>query len=1116
MTSTSGGSTSNAVTGTVDGSVIQARDIDAVIINQSGVPWWRPSSASVEDRLAGLRAKVLAQWRHEVGVRGLHQPRPVRLRWRPPSRPMEVSSPREPLRGALGHDVTDPLPVAHELVEAFRGDSRQQLVVLGAPGAGKTTLAILYTLAAAANTDHPVPLLLSIARWRPWNPNDATGEPIETWVARRIADDHPELAVGADALRQLWAGGRLLPVLDGLDEMPESMLAHALTDLDRSAGAGLDMVLTCRTTEYERGFTTGNALSHAAVVDIEPVGVDDAAVYLAQRETTQSQRWDGVVDLMRREPDGPLASALSTPLMINLARQIYRDPAGDPTELTRFATADAVGHHLLTQFLPSAYPGERERVRSTRWLTFLAHHLRDRVGDPNYEWWRLPRAVPTSVIAIMIVTAGTALGAVLTPTLALIIGTSTSYAQFLLPGAIIGVVVGVMAALRSIRTASGRAAGHRLLRTIGSGVAQDIRILLTATSAIGVAALGTGFLVARSATVLADFAVVGWIRGLWSPRSNAIITTLLVIFVVLGVITVTNGLGALNGGLPQRSTPRLRLLAPSLAVGLAIGMAVAFPLLLLGVLTPLGVGDGFGLWALVAGSIGVPIGLARWLAAPAEHQASSSPQNLLRWDRRALLVTVTATAVVGALTTALDSLTFPAKDQPPILPISLVVGVIIGGVVLIGSGTAWLTYTMARVWLALTGRLPLRLNRFLRTAHAVGVLRQTGPAYQLRHDLLTDHLADQWHHGPPTAGPSATHRRTRRSRKLPSLVVLVTAVAVLAGSIPAIYLAHAPHRLDGPATDGWGMVLSLDGRTLAAFDPGSLPPVVRLWDVRSGHLKTVLRADPQVYAIAGIGLNADGTELTLVTGDVENARPTGSVWRWRTGQGQQARRLPGAAGQLSDPTVVVSAFTPDGNILAIGRSDGTVQLWDLNGDHGVGQRIRPNGPKTPAIRNLAYSVDGRLLAALLDDGSVAVVDVATHAVTRTLPTGSIRPARDGLQLFSVNTDGRTVAAVDRDGMAELWNLDSGVLVRQVATGRTDLRSVALSSDGSTVAIGADDGTISLHELATDSVTATLPPTAGGDDAYHWMPERLVFAPNDRSLAATSLGDSAQVWDIPTP
>jgi WD40 repeat protein len=1164
MTSTPSGSTSSAVTGQVNGSVVQARDIGSVIINSSGGPWRRHVTASLDDRLAGLRAKVLEQWQHEVGVRGLHQPRPVRLRWRSTSRPVEVSSSREPLRGALSHDVTDRNPVAQELVDSRRADSRQQLVVLGAPGSGKSTLAVLYTLAAAADPEHPVPVLLSIAGWRPWDPNAAAGEPVEKWVARRIADDHPELAVGTDVLRQLWAGRRLVPVLDGLDEMPPSMLTLALADLDRSAGAGLDMVLTCRTAEYERGVSAGNALSHAAVVDIEPVGVDDAAVYLTQRETGRSRRWNQVLDLMRQEPDSPVAAALSTPLMISLARQIYRDPTTDPSELAALATADAVRQHLLTQFLPSVYPHERERTRSARWLSFLAHHLRDRVGDPNFEWWRLTLSAPTGVIAIMITVVAAALGAVLTPAVAFILGASSTMPVLPGVGAIVGVVVGVPAALRSMRaaTVTGRAAKAGLVRAIVSGVARDIRVLLTVGSALVVSALVPGYLFARPVVVSVDFAFVRWARDMLSHNTSASIPALMIIIVTLGVITVTNGLSALSGGLPQRSTPRPRLLAPSVAVGLAIGMAFAFPLLPLGLLTPLGTGDGVGLWLLVAGSVGVPIGLTRWLATPAEEQAASSPENLLHWDRRALLATVTVSAVVGALATSLASLTFPEQDRPPALPVGLVLGVTIGSIVLISSGNAWLTYTMARLWLALVGRLPWRLNRFLRNAHAIGVLRQTGPAYQLRHDLLNDHLADQWRPAPAGVGPTVSRRRARRrSRRWLSPMVLASSLVLLVAAVPIIYVDNAPFHLDADIPHGHGMVLSLDGHTLAVIDsaarpPGSMstPPTVRVFDVASGRLIRTVSAEPLTTAIQAIDLNADGSELTMITLDFGRYSYGGylrhtAVWRWPA-KGGPPTQLAGATARINGlavngttavrPTRSTFAFSPNGNTLAIAEGGETIQLWDLIGDRSLSRPVQPQETAELSIHDLAYSVDGRLLAVLHSNGSVAVIDVLTNAVIRSGLTVPISPERDSCLCLRVGNGGHTVSTVDGGRTVQLWNLDSGTLERTFDVGgqyfespvlgyldfrpfvlaSNDFGSAALSGDGSTVAISHDDGKIELHDLAHDTTIRTLESAVQDEDIYGPKPNHLVFTADGRYLAATSprtaSGNSVQVWDTTKP
>jgi hypothetical protein len=88
------------------------------------------------------------------------------------------------------------------------------------------------------------------------------------------------------------------------------------------------------------------------------------------------------------------------------------------------------------------------------------------------------------------------------------------------------------------------------------------------------------------------------------------------------------------------------------------------------------------------------------------------------------------------------------------------------------------------LWLALWGQLPWRLTRFLRQAHAAGVLRQVGPAYQFRHDMLRAYLAD---HGPPThrcglvaqlTVPPRHHLLQRRWRRLAGVAIAISLLPI--------------------------------------------------------------------------------------------------------------------------------------------------------------------------------------------------------------------------------------------------------------------------------------------------------------------------------------------------
>jgi hypothetical protein len=101
---------------------------------------------------------------------------------------------------------------------------------------------------------------------------------------------------------------------------------------------------------------------------------------------------------------GALAEALSTPLMVYLARAIYSDASGnDPAELldrTRFPTATDIQQHLLTAFVPAVYrittPNGGQVGAATRWLTYLARQGNERRAE-ELAWWQLRERVPRGV-----------------------------------------------------------------------------------------------------------------------------------------------------------------------------------------------------------------------------------------------------------------------------------------------------------------------------------------------------------------------------------------------------------------------------------------------------------------------------------------------------------------------------------------------------------------------------------------------------------------------------------------------------------------------------------------------------------------------------------------------
>ena len=208
--------------------VLQARDVHGDV--HVHLP---PAAGPVDLAAAELAALVLAQWRDESAARDVFDPAPLPVVWRAG---LKHADHPENIGGAVPEG--DDLP---RLAEAFRALPRGRLVVLGEPGSGKTTFAMLLVqqLLVDLRPKQTVPVLLSAASWDP-----ARERPAE-WLLRRITEEYPGLHVthGRAAVERLVRDRRVLPVLDGLDELPAPVRGGALTALHKGFG---EVVVTSR------------------------------------------------------------------------------------------------------------------------------------------------------------------------------------------------------------------------------------------------------------------------------------------------------------------------------------------------------------------------------------------------------------------------------------------------------------------------------------------------------------------------------------------------------------------------------------------------------------------------------------------------------------------------------------------------------------------------------------------------------------------------------------------------------------------------------------------------------------------------------------------------------
>ncbi|MFJ2258865.1 NACHT domain-containing protein [Streptomyces sp. NPDC087844] len=378
-----------------------------------------PPREAVDTAAEELARSVRAQWSAEVAAWELGDIEgPLAVRW------LARWGATAPAGGtAPAADATAARPARSDrlgdIADALLDLDARRLLVLGGPGSGKSTLLAMTVVLLAArhlgdvtrrvpgDRGVPVPLLLSLESW------DAESVGLRDWLVARLAEDHPGLprVAGAHPARRLVRDGRVLPVLDGLDELPEHRRAAVIRELN-SAPRELGFVLASRTQEYR---TLDVRVVGASDIEALPVGPRDAAVHLLRTaDRARHEQWGPVLDELAEHPEGPLGQALSTPLMIWLARRAHRPAHTDPARLAdrvRLPTREAVESHLMDTVIPAAFaprahdserlhaPGHWNPARARGWLAFLARELeRRRTGE--FAWWRLNRARAARLLAI--------------------------------------------------------------------------------------------------------------------------------------------------------------------------------------------------------------------------------------------------------------------------------------------------------------------------------------------------------------------------------------------------------------------------------------------------------------------------------------------------------------------------------------------------------------------------------------------------------------------------------------------------------------------------------------------------------------------------------------------
>jgi WD40 repeat protein len=293
----------------------------------------------------------------------------------------------------------------------------------------------------------------------------------------------------------------------------------------------------------------------------------------------------------------------------------------------------------------------------------------------------------------------------------------------------------------------------------------------------------------------------------------------------------------------------------------------------------------------------------------------------------------------------------------------------------------------------------------------------------------------------------------------------------------ALHRALISHRtIDRLPHGGRALALAPDG-TWVAIAAGD-GRVVR-WDASGAVGEQVAVADAPLEAAA---VSPDGQRIAA-------AALRGGVQVWGTDDHADTLTLETGEG------VTGLAFAPNGRSLAASTTRG-VLVWDLSDPSSPPRQLRSGWS---AADHVAFTPDGERLISGVTDGTAHVYDLPTGAVSK------LRGHRWSVNQVAVSPDGTLVATASADGTARTWDLATGDH-RSTFPTLAPLASVAFDATGDRLALGGGDGTAYVFETASARQLLLL----GG----HTAPvEDLVFTGDGDHLVTTSTDGTTRRWHV---
>jgi len=300
--------------------------------------------------------------------------------------------------------------------------------------------------------------------------------------------------------------------------------------------------------------------------------------------------------------------------------------------------------------------------------------------------------------------------------------------------------------------------------------------------------------------------------------------------------------------------------------------------------------------------------------------------------------------------------------------------------------------------------------------------------------------------------------------------------------------------LAGHQTEAWALAFSHDGSLLAS---GSDDHTIKLWDVNSERELLTLTGHSQTVTALAFFHEVDRLASVSLDGKV-------IVWDL-TRTGPDRRQIVASSSVLhayDDHLRAVSVALGDQH-LAVAGSKGLIHIWDVAEREIQFDLAGHAGP----VHGLAYSTNPWVLASASADGTVRWWD--PNSGTELMARNDKRPFTRAMRSVAFSADGLMMAAAGDPRNVTLWSMNSWEVTMTMTGHPMTVRSVVFSPDFNTIATGCDDGKVRLWDTVTGQQFYAL---LGHTDRIN----AVAFSPDSKTLASCDHKGKILLWKTRDP